>query len=112
MERVMSATDARVHFGELLKAVAEDGDRVIVERAGQQLAAVIPLSEYQELRDRHELAERWERFRKGRERIAAYWAAERAAGRVRDDDFDVTEVIRRGREERSEQLWSNILRGR
>jgi prevent-host-death family protein len=112
MERVMSATEARVHFGEVLKAVAENGDSVIVERAGQRLAVVIPLSDYEHLRGRDELAERWARWAEAEKRIRKIWEEERAAGRGGSLDIDVKELINAGREERDEQLLGNSLRGR
>jgi prevent-host-death family protein len=100
MERVMSATEARVHFGEVLKAVAEQGDTVIVERAGQRLAVVVPLSDYEHLRSRN----RWDGFAERMRKYREYLEAERAAGRVHDSEIDVAELIRQGREERDEQL--------
>src|SRR5215475_7265968 len=105
MERVMSATEARVHFGEVLKAVAE-GDSVIVERAGQRLVAVVPLSDYEWLRARH----RWDGFGERMRKYREYIEAEYAAGRMRDFDFE--DAIRRGRDERDEQLFQNALPGR
>ena len=98
----MSATDARVHFGEVLKAVAESGDSVIVERAGQPLAVVIPLADYERIRGGRELRARWDRSMERMRELREYLAAERAAGRLKD--FDFAEAIRRGREERDEQL--------
>jgi prevent-host-death family protein len=106
MERVMSATEARVHFGEVLTAVAEQGDTVIVERAGRQLAVVIPLGDYEHLRVRH----RWEGFAERRRKHREFLDAEYAAGRLKD--WNVEELIRQGREERDEQLLNNALRGR
>jgi prevent-host-death family protein len=35
MGRTMSATDARVHFGEVMRHVVERGESVIVERGGE-----------------------------------------------------------------------------
>ena len=35
MSTVVSATEARVHFGELLRRVAEGRETVFVERGGQ-----------------------------------------------------------------------------
>jgi prevent-host-death family protein len=108
MERVMSATDARVHFGEVLQAVAEQGDSVIVERAGRRLAAVIPLSDYEHVRTRNELDERWARWSQAEQRLRELWETERTAGRLHD--FDFVEAIRRGREERDEQLEDALRR--
>ena len=44
--RHVSATTARVRFGELLDAVKDRGETVIVEKNGEELAAVIPIAEY------------------------------------------------------------------
>ncbi len=44
--RHISATTARVRFGELLEAVKDRGETVIVEKNGEELAAVIPIAEY------------------------------------------------------------------
>jgi prevent-host-death family protein len=107
MERVMSATEARVHFGEVLKAVSEQGDSVIVERAGQRLAVVVPISDYEHLRSR---SDRWARSIEGMRSLREHLQAERDAGRLHD--WDVEEFIRKGREERDEQLLRGTLRGR
>jgi len=105
----MSATEARVHFGEVLKAVSEQGDSVIVERAGQRLAVVVPMSDYEQLRSR---SDRWARSMEGIRRLREYLQAERAAGRLRDVDIDVEGDLRRSREERDEQLLHGTLPGR
>ena len=44
--RHISATTARVRFGELLDAIKDRGETVIVEKNGEELAAVIPIAEY------------------------------------------------------------------
>ena len=49
MERTMTATEARVRFGELLRAVAERGETVIVERHGKPTVAFVPVAEYERL---------------------------------------------------------------
>lgn len=56
--RHISATDARVRFGELLDAVKDRGETVIVEKSGQPLAAVIPIAEYNRL-TRRVLSQDW-----------------------------------------------------
>ena len=43
-ERTISATEARVHFGELLDSVTQKGEVVHVERAGVPLVAVVPIN--------------------------------------------------------------------
>jgi len=54
MERVMSATEARVHFGELLRRVVSEGEPVVVERAGRPQVVVLPMSEYRRLKGAQE----------------------------------------------------------
>lgn len=49
MERHMTATDARVNFGDVLRGVSERGETVIVERGGTPQAVVISIAEYRRL---------------------------------------------------------------
>src|SRR5215211_7396198 len=50
MERRMSATEARVHFGEVLRDVTEHGTTVVVERGGKPQVVVLSLQEYRRLK--------------------------------------------------------------
>ncbi|MGH2560895.1 MAG: type II toxin-antitoxin system Phd/YefM family antitoxin [Thermomicrobiales bacterium] len=50
MQRVVSATEARVHFGELMRDVADGGETVLVERAGIPRVVILPIVEYERLR--------------------------------------------------------------
>lgn len=50
MARRVTATEARIHFGELLREVAADGESFVVERAGRPAAAIVPLKDYERLR--------------------------------------------------------------
>jgi len=45
----MSATEARVRFGELLRAVTERGETVIVEHHGKPAVAFVSVAEYERL---------------------------------------------------------------
>jgi prevent-host-death family protein len=49
MEKRISATEARVHFGEVIRQVTEGHEPVIVERAGKPEAVIISLAEYRRL---------------------------------------------------------------
>lgn len=62
MTRTMSATEARVHFGELLRDVNENGQTVFVERGGQTKAVVLSLDEYRRLGGQASVPE-WQRLR-------------------------------------------------
>lgn len=50
MKQRLSATEARVHFDELLRRVSQDGEVFVVERSGEPSAVVLPLDEYRRLR--------------------------------------------------------------
>ena len=41
----LAASDAREHFAEILNRVAYGGDRVVVERRGKELAAIVSLDD-------------------------------------------------------------------
>jgi prevent-host-death family protein len=46
MVRTVSATEARVHFGEVLRGVVDKGETVVVERSGKPRAVVLSITEY------------------------------------------------------------------
>ncbi len=48
MERMVAAFEARRHFGKILQEVAARGDRFIVERHGEPVAAVVPIEVYEQ----------------------------------------------------------------
>jgi len=90
-----------VHFGEILRAVQEQGDTVIVERGGRAAAVILPISAYERLQNEARLPS-WEA------RIAALhelWTVELGKRRLPD----AVEVIRKGRQERDGQL-DQVLR--
>ena len=47
MERVVSATEARVRFGEMMRRVVEDDEAIIVERDGKRQVVLISIDEYE-----------------------------------------------------------------
>ena len=53
MEKTIGAFEARRQLGRVLQEVAAKGDRYIVERHGERIAAVVPI----------ELYEQWKRTR-------------------------------------------------
>jgi prevent-host-death family protein len=46
MMKTVSATEARVHFGEITRRVEERGEAVVVERDGREIVAIVPIGEY------------------------------------------------------------------
>jgi prevent-host-death family protein len=98
MNRTVSATDARVHFGELIRQ-AKAGP-VIVERDGKPEVVVISKSEY----DRLVEAAPQPDWRKKLEDLHAKLRVE-LAGRTLPDP---AEMLRQAREERDEELLNSL----
>ncbi len=46
MEKTIGAFEARRKFGQLLPEVAAKGDKIVVERHGEPVAAVVPIEVY------------------------------------------------------------------
>ena len=74
--RTVTATEARVHFGEMIRIVRDQGGTVIVERAGEPEAAIISMEDLRELQ-RHKPqpeANNWaDRMMEIHAKIAAEW---------------------------------------
>ena len=51
MERVVTATEARVRFGEMMRRAVENREPIIVERSGKPYVVVLSVEEYDRLRD-------------------------------------------------------------
>ncbi len=97
MQRKMSATDARVHFGELMRRVVENQEPVIVEHGGKPHVVVISVERYEQLLAAQRERENWrDLVRQAREQVRAD-LGERDLAPPED-------VLRQMREERDEQL--------
>ncbi len=96
MERVLNATEARVHFGELLRRVAERDETVVVERGGIPQAVVMSVADYHRLMARSTGGDWREAARAARERVKAELADAPAP--------PPEELLRQSREDRDEQL--------
>jgi prevent-host-death family protein len=51
VETVMSVTDTKQQFSNVVNRVARDGERVIVEKSGLPAAVIIPIDDYQRFRE-------------------------------------------------------------
>lgn len=51
MSQVMSATQVRTHFGQVMQKVASNGEPIIVERGGKPTVAVISLADLERLQE-------------------------------------------------------------
>ncbi|HEX5506374.1 MAG TPA: type II toxin-antitoxin system Phd/YefM family antitoxin [Thermomicrobiales bacterium] len=48
MEKTVAAFDARRQFGKMLQDVSARGDRFVVERHGEPVAALVPIAVYEQ----------------------------------------------------------------
>jgi prevent-host-death family protein len=50
MEQKITATNARIHFGEVMRQVTEEGRPVIVERAGRPQVVIMSVDAYEKIK--------------------------------------------------------------
>ncbi len=97
MERVISATEARVRFGQLMQRVAENDETVIVERDGVPRVAILSIENYRNLKGEESSLKQWEAdLRRVHERLRAELGDSQLPSSV--------ELIQQMRAERDEQL--------
>lgn len=97
MQRKVSATEARIHFGELMRQVEEDGQPIVVEHSGSPRVVVLSVAAYEQLVAAQEAQEDWREL------------VDRAREQIRVDlggrELTPPEtVLREMREARDEQL--------
>jgi prevent-host-death family protein len=86
MERTVGAFEIRRQLGKILQQVAARGDRFVVERHGQPIAAMVPIEVYEQWKRSRE--QFFEQMRQ---------AAERANLSPADADELATEAVRAAR---------------
>jgi len=97
MERTVSATQARVRFGEMIQRVVNDQETIIVERSGEPQVVLISLTRYERLKSAELTQGDWrETVSRAREQIGR-----ELNGRELPP---AEEIIRQMREERDAQL--------
>ncbi|HVT15501.1 MAG TPA: type II toxin-antitoxin system Phd/YefM family antitoxin [Thermoanaerobaculia bacterium] len=97
MERVVTATEARVRFGEIMRRVADGSGAVVVEKDGKPKVVILSLEEYSRLKKRRQKRPEWQRRLDHAHRLLK---AELGDRRLPPAD----ELVRDGREERDAQL--------
>jgi prevent-host-death family protein len=91
--RTVSALDVRRRFGEIVDQAAA-GERIVIERAGQPIAAIVPLSDLALVDpDRRKAA-----------RLAAIDEIARVARRHPIPQVDAAAVIRKQRDDRTKHI--------
>jgi len=97
MERRISATDARIRFGEVMRWVVERQKPIIVERGGKPHIVLLPVEEYERLRAGQQERDDWRDL------------VQQARAQIRTEmgERDLPppeEIVRQMREERDAQL--------
>jgi prevent-host-death family protein len=100
--KTVSALEMRQHFGELLDEAAA-GEHIVIERAGQPRAVVIPLDDYREIDPDAQLA---------RKKEALEDIKRMARLRPFPKDLDSAAMIRKMRDDRTEQIARAIFESR
>ncbi|MGD8626580.1 MAG: type II toxin-antitoxin system Phd/YefM family antitoxin [Anaerolineae bacterium] len=97
MRRIVSATEARIRFGELMRQAVDSHEPITVERGGQPHVVVLSVEEYERLlRNQQEQGDWRDLVRQARAQIQAD-LGERALP-------PAEEILAQIREERDEQL--------
>ena len=99
--RVVSALEVRRRFGQLIDEAAA-GERLIIERAGQPVAAIVPLSDVAELDPDRRRSQRLEAIEEIRR------LARRHPYRA---GIDAVRAVRESRRLRDEQIMRAVKRG-
>ena len=94
MGRVVSATEARIHFGELMRQAVEGHEAIIVERGGKPHVVVLSVEEYERLLKRQQ-QDGWKELVHGaRAQIRAD-----LGGRTLPPPEEILDQVREGRDE-------------
>lgn len=103
MESVVTATEARVRFGDMIRRVVENEEAIIVERGGKPQLVMLSLSQYEQLKSGY--LPDWQEALARTRAIAA-----EIRNRRGDEPLTPTpeEVIRQMRKERDEQLHQHL----
>ena len=97
MERTVSATEARIKFGQLMQRVSDTDETVIVERDGVPRVAILSIESYRNLKNQESPLRQWDvELRRFHERLRAEVGDRKLPSSV--------DIIREMRKERDEQL--------
>jgi prevent-host-death family protein len=101
VRRVTSATEARIHFGELMRQVVEQQTPVVVERQGKPQVVVVSIQEYERLLAGQREQEEWRRLLRETHELIRRELGDRELPPAED-------IIREMREERDAQLLNRL----
>jgi len=97
MRRVVSATEARIRFGELMRQAVESREPIVVERGGKAHVVILSIAQYERLLKGQQTQADWKEL------------VDQARAQIRADLGDrqlppPTEILQQIREERDAQL--------
>ncbi len=99
MERVISATEARIRFGEWMRRAVEQNETIVVQRGGRPYVVLLAFETYQRLRPARQAD--WEQTAARIVALGQRWRQERGDLPLEPPPED---LIRKMREERDAQL--------
>jgi len=94
MRRVVSATEARIRFGELMRQAVENHETIVVERGGKSHVVVLSVEQYERLLKTAERGDWKELVRGARAQIQAD-----LAGRELPQSEEILDQLREARDE-------------
>ena len=94
MDRVVSATEARIRFGELMRQAVENRETIVVERGGKAHVVIMSVEEYERLLKRQHQGDWRELVHGARAQIQA-----ELGDRTLPRPEDILDQIREGRDE-------------
>jgi hypothetical protein len=89
----LAATDARIHFGELVDAVAETGELVRVQRSDDFAVAVAPAESIDSAGKEFDAEAWWANLERLHAEIRAYWEANPEA-RITESSAEIIRELR------------------
>ena len=96
MEHVVSATEARIRFGELMRRAVESRQPIIVKRGGKPHVVVMSVDQYEQLLLRQKQSDWREKVQRARSQVQADLKGHRLP--------PPEQILAQIREERDEQL--------
>ncbi|MFC2037257.1 type II toxin-antitoxin system Phd/YefM family antitoxin [Chloroflexota bacterium] len=94
MGRVVSATEARIRFGELMRQAVENHEAIIVERGGKPHVVVLSVEEYERLLKGQQQSDWKDLVQGARAQVQAD-----LGGRTLPRPEEILEQVREGRDE-------------
>ncbi len=94
MDRVVSATEARIRFGELMRRAVENHETIVVERGGKSHVVVLSVEEYERLLKRQQQGDWRELVHGARAQIQA-----ELGDRTLPPPQEILDQVREGRDE-------------